>query len=151
MSITIGDLLDLDVVRNILTVSRADLPDSTIQGYGLEDDLGVVLDKFIPDWEDLDELVDAKFVRKIKIYVKYKAASLVAVTAPVFILKKMTDGNNEGQRSDKDGFLWLKDDLNARAQEALDDILDELGVITSSTFTLTSVVTPARDVITEPR
>lgn len=149
MSLEIDELLDLDVVRNVLTVSESDLPDHILEDYGLEDEIAILLDKFVPDWESLDEAVDSKTIRKLRVYTKYKAAAIVAVTAPVFILKKSTDGNNEGQRSDRDGFRWLADELNAKADKVMADILEE--DVSSYLFSLTSAVSPSRDVITEAR
>lgn len=146
----IDDLFSFDTIRSVLTVSDVDLPDELLSSYGLEDEIWVLLDRNVPQWETVAE--GSGLARKIKVYVKYSAAAIIAVTAPVFILKKITDGDNEGQRSDRDGFLWLKNDLQNKANEMLDDILEELGVPrTPAVFTLTSLVTPARDVIIETR
>ena len=145
MSLILSDLLNLDTVRGVLTVSEADLPDEVLENYGLEDEIGMLLDRNVPNWEEID---DSSKERKLRVYVKYKAAAIVAVTAPVFILKKMTDGNNEGQRSDRDGFRWIADEFNAKADEVLTDLLE---LETSTGFVITSAVSPTRDAITEPR
>ena len=145
----ISDLLDLDQVRAVLTVSEADLPNETLEDYGLEDELEDILDRRLPTWSEIDK---PKLQRKLRIFVKYKAAATIALMAPVFLLKKMTDGANEGQRSDKDGFRWLADELNGRAEEAMADILDELGEeLVYGVGELVGKSEPLRDPITEPR
>lgn len=145
----IYDLLILPQVRSVLTVSPADLPDSVLEGYGLEDDLQADLDRRLPQWETL---TTDSHLRQLRMYVKYRAAALIAVTAPIFVLKKSSDGSNEGQRSDRDGFLWLADELNAKADEILADMLEELDLtIGVEPFELVGKSTPSRDPITEPR
>lgn len=145
----ISDLLRLDQVRSVLTVSPVDLPDEVLEGYGLEDDLAADLDSRLPSWETLN---DSSHLRSLRMFVKYRAAALIAVTAPVFVLKKSTDGSNEGQRSDRDGFLWLAENLNARANAILSGLLEELGEdVEVEPFELVGKSIPARDPITEPR
>lgn len=148
--ILLSSLVEFNQIRSVLTVSEADLPEDTLTHYGLEDDLGYFLDKHLIGWEDYDA-VDSLH-RKLKVLVKYKAAALVATTAPVFVLKKMTDGSNEGQRSDRDGFLWLAEKLNKKVTDVLNDILIELG---QESWTLAPSLVgrsiPTRDPITEPR
>lgn len=140
------DLLTPDRIRSVLTVSPSDLPDSVIMSYGLEDDIGVELDTRMPNWSTVSDSVT---LRKLRLFVKYRAAAIVAATAPVFILKKSTDGNNEGQRSDKDGFLWLSDRLNKKADKIIADLIG--ADVSSYSFSLVGRVIPARDPVTEPR
>lgn len=147
--LTVDDIFFPIQVRFVLTVSEADLPDEVLMQYGLEDELEDVLDKKLPTWVDLSERTH---VRKLRMYAKYYCASVVARQAPVFILKKMTDGANEGQRSDRDGFRWLADELSGRAAAILDDLLDDLGLNEESDpISLVGRVIPLRDPITEPR
>lgn len=145
----ISDLLDLDQVRAVLTVSEADLPDDTLEQFGLEDELEDILDKRLPEWSGI---TIPKFERKLRIFTKYQAAAILALTAPIFVLKKMTDGANEGQRSDKDGLRWLVDELQGKADTVMDDLLEELGIEVGTTnVQLVGISTPSRDPITEPR
>lgn len=148
--IELSQLVDYDQIRAVLTVSPSDLPDELLQPYQLEDDLGMYLDRNLPNWEQFDE--DPKKLRNIKLLAKYYVASLVATTAPVFILKKMTDGSNEGQRSDKDGFLWLAESLRKKADGILEGILaDEGKTYDDITYSFVGRSIPSRDPITEPR
>lgn len=145
----ISDLLDLNQIRAVLTVSEADLPDEVMEDFGLEDEIEDILDDRVPKWT---EIVLPKLQRKLRVFVKYKAAATVALMAPVFILKKMTDGANEGQRSDRDGFRWLAEELDAKAEKALAGLLEELDVEVFPGYSeLVGVVNPLRDPITEPR
>lgn len=145
----ISDLLDLDQVRAVLTVSEADLPDDVMEDFGLEDEIEDILDDRVPKWS---EIVLPKLQRKLRVFVKYKAAATVALMAPVFVLKKMTDGANEGQRSDRDGFRWIAEELDVKAEKALAGLLEELDVEVFSGYSeLVGVVNPLRDPITEPR
>jgi hypothetical protein len=147
--ITISELVDPFQIRSVLTVSEADLPNEVLIGFGLEDEVADVLDSLVPTWS---ELVDPKQMRKLRLYSKYKAAAIVAVMAPVFILKKMSDGSNEGQRSDRDGFRWLSRELEDKANSIMEELLEDLGLsVTVEPFELVGRVTPERDPITEPR
>lgn len=147
--INISELVDPFQIRSVLTVSEADLPNEVLIGFGLEDEVADVLDRLVPTWA---EIIDPKQLRKLRLYSKYKAAAIVAVMAPVFILKKMTDGSNEGQRSDRDGFRWLAEDLGKRADAIMDELLEDLGLaVTVEPFELVGRVIPERDPITEPR
>lgn len=147
--ITVSDLVDLNQIRAVLTVSPADLPDSVLMSFGFEDELEDALDSKLPSWSETD---NPKHQRKLRLYSKYFCAATVATTAPVFILKKTTDGSNEGQRSDKDGFRWLAEELQGKADAVMDELLDELGEQrTIEPIQLVGVSSPQRDPITEPR
>ena len=145
----IVDLLKFSQVRSVLTVSPMDLPDAVLMEYDLEDDISADLDSRLPVWQTL---TDESHLRGLRLFVKYRAAAILAVTAPLFVLKKTTDGSNEGQRSDRDGFLWLADSLNGKADAAINDILEDLGLlVVSDAFDLVGISVPERDPITEPR
>lgn len=145
----ISDLLNLNQVRSVLTVSPADLPDSLLADYGLEDDLEYDLDSKLETWKDLSE---PSYVRSLRLYVKYRAASIVATTAQVFVLKKNTDGSNEGQRSDKDGYLWMSKRFADKADEVMEDLLEDLELNVGVTqVDLVGKSVPSRDPIVEPR
>lgn len=146
---TVLDLTTFDQIRGVLTVSPADLPDSVLASYGLEDDLGADLDAWAAGWSSV---VDAGQSRLLRLYAKYFCAGSVARTAQVFVLTKASDGSNEGQRSDADGFLWLSETLLAKAAGFKDQFLEAAGAAASSQrMTFASRVTPARDPITEAR
>jgi hypothetical protein len=143
------EMIGPDVIRSVLTISDSNLPDSVIENYGLEDEIGAFLDKVIPDWFDIET---GRPLRLLRIFIKYKAAAIIAATAPIFVLKKETDGNNEGQRSDRDGFLWVADRMAAKANEALTELMDELEIERpGGIFDLVGKVEPLRDVILTPR
>ena len=147
---TITDLVDTSRIRNVLTVSESDLPDSVLEGYGLEDEIGFILDRELPKWATYS--TDAQ-TRALKLFCTYTGAAILAQTATVFILKQETDGANASQRSDKDGWLWLAARMEAKAAAILDQIKEDEGIDTtvSAPFTLSSRVVPDRDVITEAR
>lgn len=143
------NLTSSDQIRSVLTVSQADLPDETLDAYGLEDDLAVDLDNWATDWSSI---VDVTQARLLRLYAKYFCAGTVAATAPVFVLTKMSDGDNEGQRSGNEGFLWLSKALLAKAAGYRSQLLEVLGTAQAvSSVPLLSRVPPARDVITQAR
>lgn len=143
------DLTTAEQIRNVLTVTKSELTDAQIEGYGLDDDLGVMLDKHVPTWESI---TDVKQVRLLRMVAKYFCAGTLAGTAQLFVLKKETDGSNEGQKSDKDGFSWLAGHLLGKCQAALQELIEELGeVVPPTIFLVASRVVPTRDPITEPR
>lgn len=149
MNTALEDMLEPDVIRSVLTTSPSNLPDHIIENYGLADEVGAFLDKVIPDWENIES---GRPLRLLNTFIKYKGAALIAITAPIFILKKETDGNNEGQRSDRDGFLWVADRLNAKANEILTELMEELDLpLPTGIFDLVGKSVPLRDVILVPR
>lgn len=153
-------LTTFDQIRGVLTVSQADLPDETLASYGLDDDLAVELDGWAGDWQAMitagqaepAAAEDVKKYRLLRLFAKYFCAAAVAATAPVFVLTKSTDGSNEGQRSDQEGFLWLQRAMMAKAAQFREQLLELVGSLQASApVTIISRVTPARDPVTEAR
>ena len=63
----ISDLLDLNQIRAVLTVSEADLPDDVMEDFGLADEIEDILDDRVPLWS---EIVLPKLQRKLRVFVK---------------------------------------------------------------------------------
>lgn len=146
---TVLGLTTFDQIRGVLTVSPADLPDSVLTSYGLEDDLGADLDAWATGWSSV---VDPAQGRLLRLYAKYFCAGTVAKTAQVFVLTKKSDGSNEGQRSDSEGFLWMAESLLSRAAAIKSQLLDLIGGSEPGAWvSVTGVVRPTRDPITESR
>jgi hypothetical protein len=152
------DLTSTAQILAVLTVDDTDIDAEKIEAQGLDDDLGAELDRALPGiWEGLADGTGEKAtparLRKLKLAAKYFCAGTVARMAQVFILKKDTDGSNEGQRSDKDGWLWMSDRLMDTANGHMQDLLKDLGIVAAVTtpYTMFSRVIPDRDPITEPR
>lgn len=152
------NLTSTDQILAVLTVDETDIEAATIEAQGLDDDLGAQLDKALPGvWEGIADSTgpeaSAARLRKLKLVAKYFCAGTVARMAQVFILKKDTDGSNEGQRSDKDGWLWMSDRLLESANEHLANLLTDLELVpaTAMPYRMFVRVIPDRDPITEPR
>lgn len=142
-------LTSFEQIRGVLTVSDADLPDETLTAYGIGDDLAEDLDVWVSGWA---VITDDKQTRLLRLYAKYFCAATVAATAPVFVLTKQTDGSNEGQRSDGEGFRWLAKELMSKAAVYRAKLLSLVGEpAAEEPPTLVSRVVPARDPITEAR
>ena len=139
-------------IRGVLTVSPADLPDESMQGFGVEDDLAEDLHGWVPAWADVLAENDDRKVRLLRLYAKYLCASLFAGTAEVFVLTKISDGSNEGQRSGE-GLQDLASKLKAKAAgyRAAYEALVSGQSRGSTSYTLISRVTPTRDPVTEAR
>ena len=145
------DLTTTSQIRAVLTVSETDLPDEVIEGYGLDDDLGSLLDKNLPTWSVI-AAASGPNARRLRLVAKYYCAGTIARMAQLFVLKKDTDGSNEGQRSDKDGWMWVAASLLGQAERYLNEIKDDLSLPQAdANFTVFSRVIPTRDPITEPR
>lgn len=145
------DLTSVEQIRAVLTVSETDLPDEVIEGYTVDDDLGNKLDKELPTWAAIIEAGGAN-ARRLRLVAKYFCAGTIARMAQIFVLKKDTDGSNEGQRSDKDGWMWVSASLLGQADGFIDEIKDDLGMPRAEAkFTVFSRVIPTRDPITTPR
>lgn len=142
-------LTSFEQVRGVLSVSEADLPDSTLASYVLEDDLGADLDGWAPGWASI---VEEKQARSLRLFSKYFCASTVAAAAPVFVLTKMSDGSNEGQRNGTEGFRWLAEAMMSKASVHKAALLLALsGEAAAAPYAIVSRVQPSRDVIVEPR
>ena len=135
-----------------LDLDGEDLTVETVDGYGLIDDLTIALESQLPTWADV--LATGKPVNQARLrsFAKYFCAGTLAVSAQVFVLKKATDGNNEGQRSDKDGWTFLSEKFLAKASGFMEDLLEDLELTPEVTLTpMVSLSTPDRDVIVDPR
>lgn len=152
------DLTSTAQILAVLTVDDTDIDAEKIEAQGLDDDLGAQLDGALPGiWSGIADSTGPKAsperLRKLKLVAKYFCAGTVARMAQVFILKKDTDGSNEGQRSDKDGWLWMSDRLMETANQHLSDLLKDLELVpeTAMPYRMFVRVTPDRDPITQPR
>lgn len=140
-------------IRSVLTCTEDDIEDSVIETFGLEDDLGRYLD-VVPGWEAMKDDPDAtKHFRSLRLAAKYFCAGTIGKRAQVFILKKSTDGSNEGQRSDKDGWAWLAEGLLGDAQAIIDQLLEDLGAAPEpvAPMSVISISIPTRDPVRTPR
>lgn len=140
-------LTSLPQIRAILTVSTADLPDSVLLDYGLEDNLRADLLSWVPTWT---AITDSQQETLLRLYAKYFCAAQVAETASVFILTKKSDGNNEGQRSE-DGLEKLASRMRVQAGKYRAQLAKLLDSGSTTTYSPVARVTPSRDVITEGR
>jgi hypothetical protein len=139
-------------IRGVLTVSQTDLPDELLQGFGVEDDLAEHLAGWAPDYAAVSVAGDERKARLLRLFAKYYCASVIARTAPVFVLTKISDGSNEGQRSGE-GLAHLATSLLATAEKYRSDYEDALSGA-SKGVTIPNVisrVTPSRDPVTEAR
>lgn len=109
------DLTTFDQIRGVLTVSKADLPDATLNGYGLEDDLTIDLEGWLGDWSAAANSGTDREKMLLKLYAKYRCAAWVAASGQNFTLTQFTDGANAGQRSDTEGFQALRAHMEGRA------------------------------------
>lgn len=140
-------------IQKILTVGNQDLTVEDIMAQGLEDNLASELDAAVPQWEIVKEDPSKPATqRRLRLFAKYYCAGTVALTAQAFILKKITDGSNEGQRSDKDGWAHLAANLLNKAAQYLAMVVADEGLTQPSVIpSLISRVTPDRDPVTQPR
>ena len=152
------NLTDTQQILAVLAVDDTDIDAEKIEAQGLDDDLGAQLDgALLGVWEGVADETGAEYtaarLRKLRLVAKYFCAATVARMAQVFILKKDTDGSNEGQRSDKDGWLWMSERLMETANGHLKDLLTDLELVpaTAAPFQMFVRVTPERDPITTPR
>lgn len=149
---TILDLTNFSQIRGVLAVSVADLPDDILEPLALEDDLADDLGTWLEGWEGIRDGGDESLARALRIYAKYRCASVVAVSGQNFMFTQMTDGANAAQRSDTEGYQALREALEARAQQYKDRILGALEPAEEESYpTLFGVVTPSRDPVTEGR
>lgn len=137
-------------IRGVLAVSPSDLPDEGLEGFALADDLQTDLEAWKPDWESVVD--GSKEARLLRLYAKYRCAAWVATAGQNFMLKKFSDGANEGQRSDSEGFQALREHMEDRAREYRSQLEDKPQDASSSSYTpLFGVSKPDRDPVTTGR
>lgn len=143
-------LTTFDQVRGVLTVSVRDLPDSVLQNYGLEDDLDVDLSSWLEDYTT--KVADSPRIAKlVNLYAKYRCAAWLAASGQNFIYTQMSDGTNQAQRSDTEGFQALRIHLESRALHYREKVQEELSEESVVVAPLFGRVSPTRDPVTEPR
>ena len=151
------DLTSTEQILAVLTADGSDGIDAVkIDAQGLDDDLGAALDKALPGvWEGIGDgsTGTPKQKRLLSLVAKYYCAGVVARMAQVIFLKKVSDGSNEGQRSDKDGWAWMAQAFFDQADTYLADLTTDLDLTpeTVMPFRMFVRVIPDRDPITEPR
>lgn len=147
------DLTTTAQIHAIMAAELEDIEEATIEAQGLDDDLLVALTSALPTWAAVrdDDTKPANQAR-LRIFAKYFCAGTVTFMAQVIYLKKSTDGNNESGRSDKDGWGFIAQGFMAKATEAMDGLLEDLGLAPEATpLSIIGRVIPDRDPITEPR
>lgn len=146
---TVTDLISFDQIRSVLTVSKADLPDSILAGYGLEDDLLVELMSWFPNFT---EVTDGLVAVKLRLFAKLHCSSLIAKTAPVFVLTRISSGDKTTERNTSESLQYLSGMLASQAQSLKASISADVGLISGlETIEFVSVSKPYRDVVTEER
>jgi hypothetical protein len=145
-------LTTFDQIRGVLTVSKADLPDRTLTGYGLEDDLTIDLEDWLGEWSAVADAGTDRQKMLLKLYAKYRCAAWVAASGQNFTLTQFSDGANAGQRSDTEGFQELRAHMEGRAghyRRMLDEELES--VAAAERPPLMGRVRPSRDPVLEGR
>lgn len=149
---TVLDLTSFDQIRGVLAVSPNDLPNEILEPYGLEEDLEVDLSGWVGDWQRIRDSGAARQQMMLKLYAKYRCAAWVAAAGQNFMFTRFTDGANEGQRSDAEGFEKLKNHMESRAASYREQLEESLSpTYSASRTTLFGRVTPGRDPVTEGR
>lgn len=143
-------LTTFNQVRGVLTISVRDLPDAVLQDYGLEDDLDVDLDSWLGDYAAKTD-GNPKLLKLVKLYAKYRCAAWLAASGQNFIYTQMSDGTNQAQRSDTEGFQKLRVHLESRANDYREKIQIELSQASSVSVPVFGRVAPTRNPVTEPR
>jgi len=143
---TVLDLTSFDQIRGVLAVSPSDLPDEILTPYSLEDDLEVDLDGWAEGWREVRATGEKRQQTLLKLYAKYRCAAWVAAAGQNFMFTRFTDGANQGQRSDAEGFEKLKRHMEARAASYREQLEEALSATyTATRATLFGRATPSRD------
>lgn len=110
----VEQFINNDMIRATIAVSPADLPDYLIDSLSIEDEIEIYLDDWLDDWQDIlsnpgsltpppeDPNLYTKAQTRLKVWLKYYAAYMVAGGARTFVLRMLTDGNNRSDRFDFD-------------------------------------------------
>ena len=147
----VDQFISNDTIRAALAVSPADLPDQLIAPLGIGDEIEVYLDDWLADWRNIlnnpksiappgtptdpadpfPDGYDPNFYMKVntrlKLWLKYYAAYLVAGGARTFVLKMLTDGNNRSDRFNFDP-QEIEGRMKAKAEQYQDQINELLGI-----------------------
>lgn len=143
-------LTNFQQVRGVLTVSVRDVPDSVLENYDLASDLDVDLESWLGDYAS--KLAgDPSLEKLVKLYAKYRCAAWLAASGQNFIYTQMSDGTNQAQRSDTEGFQALRLHLEGRARHYQEKSQEKLNEQATTSLTLFGRAVPARDPVTETR
>jgi hypothetical protein len=137
-------------IRGVLTVSVRDLPDSVVEDYDLATDLEVDLEGWLGDYTTT-LAGDAALAKLVKLYAKYRCAAWLAASGQNFLYTQMSDGTNQAQRSDTEGFQTLRLHLESRALFYRQKADEQRSEATAANVTLLGRATPTRDPVTETR
>lgn len=145
-----------EAVRAALGVTAREIEDAQITDLGIVDQLELDLVNTYPTHETLKAAIDGntatdaeKLVwKRLKLYLQYLAAYIVAVALQNLVAQKVTDGDAEMQR-------FMKDNLSGtieRIEGMKDKYLAELNpdaVVTGADFPMLAIAIPDRDPVTE--
>ncbi len=148
-------VVSYDTVRALLGLTLEDVDDTALSSFLVEQDVTLDLLKWFPDYTTVldssypDQSKLALLELSLNAYIKYYSAWIVSFALEGMMLKKLTDGENEGQRSDKINYQQIRDNLRIKAELLKKDISEAVAPdISVSQLSLFSVVTPSYDPVT---
>lgn len=138
----IGNHVTYDQIRHAVGVSEVELSDSEIDSSGIEYQLQLETNAWLPSTVDTDTIYSegtdpaATREQKLKyfsfsVYLKNYSAYLILITSKLKFAKKISDSDNSFERFDWEQERLLQH-LIAQANTAKDDFLSIIGEETSS-------------------
>lgn len=147
-------IVSFATLRATVGMSEADADDAVVSSLNLQDEVEISLQGWLPDYSAIiadtwsggtAEQRDFILIR-LKAWTKYFAAATLAVSAPGLLLRRLTDGENEGQRFDNVKPEQIADRLFAKASDFREAIENELDTEeAAATFSMFGVVSPNYD------
>ena len=150
------NVVSYQTVRSTLGMSDTDVDDTVMASLNLQDEVEIDLQGWLPDyteviadaWTDHSQADrDAVFLR-LKAFIKYYAAALLAEAAPGLLLRRISDGENEAQRFDKVNPQELANRFYVKADELRAAIVEIVNPTVVEQVSLFSVVNSSYDPVT---
>lgn len=146
-------IVSFTTIRSTLGMSETDASDAVIANLNLQDEVEIDLQEWLPDYSAViantwsaqsPEVREYVFLR-LKTFVKYYAAAVLAESAPGLLLRRISDGENEAQRFDSVNPTKLAANFYAKAEEFRQAVVSKLTPVTSDSFPLFGVVNSSYD------
>jgi hypothetical protein len=154
------DLTSYETVLAVLGADRSELPEEVFIARNIWDELGPDITSWMPIGDTVDEiLVDAddpndethaadKLI-KLKAYARYYCAWLLLLSGDLMFVERVSDGQNEGQRSKRQDYEAMIDRLAGRMEKFKTALLQIYNpAITYSSPVLFSSASPTYDPVT---
>lgn len=158
-TVTLEDLTSYSQVLAVLGIDTSELPEETFEARGLWDELSIDIATWLPVPDTVDSLIQAAEnatdttsadlkLHWLKMYSRYFCAWLLMQSGDLLLSERISDGQNENQRSRRPAYDALIDrffGLKEKCKTAILTLYNPEISATRSVATLFSAASPSFD------